>query len=188
MSFQAYLDNIKAKTGKTPEDFIELAGQKGLLEPGVKASQIVAWLKEDFGLGYGHAMAIVNVFKHATGPKVTGDERIAKLFSGPRTVWRQPYDQLVAELQKFGPDFRVAATDSYISLLRGSHKFGIVQVTADRLDVGIKLKGHDSTDRLQPAGNWNAMVTHRVQLTSPDQIDAELLNWLHQAYAAAPTH
>ncbi len=30
MSFQAYLDNIKAKTGKTPEDFKKLAEKKGL--------------------------------------------------------------------------------------------------------------------------------------------------------------
>jgi hypothetical protein len=63
VTFQAYLDNIKAKTGKTPDDFISLARARGLLEPGVKAGQIVAWLKEDFALGHGHAMAIVAVLK-----------------------------------------------------------------------------------------------------------------------------
>ena len=63
MSFQAYLDNIEAKTGKTPADFEKLAKKKGLLEPGVKAGQIVAWLKKDFGLGHGHAMAIYAVLK-----------------------------------------------------------------------------------------------------------------------------
>jgi hypothetical protein len=68
MSFQAYLDNIKAKTGKTPSDFKKLATQKGFLEKGnlkstVKAGEIVKWLKEDFDLGYGHAMAIYATFK-----------------------------------------------------------------------------------------------------------------------------
>ncbi|HNP21919.1 MAG TPA: DUF4287 domain-containing protein [Panacibacter sp.] len=68
MSFQAYLDNIQQKTGKTAEDFTKLAEQKGFLKkgtlvPGVKAGQIVAWLKEDFGLGHGHAMAIFAYFK-----------------------------------------------------------------------------------------------------------------------------
>jgi hypothetical protein len=58
MSFQAYIDNIKTKTGKTPEDFRTIAVKKGLLKPGVKAGEIVAWLKKDFGLGHGHAMAI----------------------------------------------------------------------------------------------------------------------------------
>jgi hypothetical protein len=68
MSFQAYLDNIKAKTGKTPEDFKKIAAQKGFLQKGkikegVKAGEIVAWLKQDFNLGHGHAMAIYAVFK-----------------------------------------------------------------------------------------------------------------------------
>lgn len=63
MSFQAYIDNIKAKTGKTPEDFRQIATEKGLLKPGVKAGQIIAWLKEDFDLGHGHSMAIVATLK-----------------------------------------------------------------------------------------------------------------------------
>ncbi|WP_411727858.1 DUF4287 domain-containing protein [Methyloglobulus sp.] len=50
MSFQAYIDNIKIKTGKTADEFKQLAEQKGLLKPSVKAGEIVAWLKEDFGL------------------------------------------------------------------------------------------------------------------------------------------
>ena len=62
MSFQAYIDNIKTKTGKTPEDFKKLAEKKGLLKPGVKAMEFVAWLKKDHGLGHGHAMAIYAIF------------------------------------------------------------------------------------------------------------------------------
>ncbi len=64
MSFQAYLDNIQAKTGKTPNDFIALAKEKGLDKTNVKAAEIVEWLKKDFELGHGHAMAIVHVIKH----------------------------------------------------------------------------------------------------------------------------
>ena len=67
MSFQAYLDNIEQKTGKTPEEFIALAKTKGYDSPSVKAREIVAWLKDDFGLGRGHAMALVHVIKHGPG-------------------------------------------------------------------------------------------------------------------------
>ncbi|WP_207429421.1 DUF4287 domain-containing protein [Pedobacter sp. SYSU D00535] len=71
MSFQAYLDNIKSKTGKGPEDFKQLAEEKGFLKDGklvptVKATEITNWLKEDFSLGHGHAMAIYAVFKGKT--------------------------------------------------------------------------------------------------------------------------
>ena len=68
MSFQAYLTNIQQKTGQTPDDFRALAAEKGFtrdgtLAPGVKAGAIVTWLKEDFQLGHGHAMAIVALLK-----------------------------------------------------------------------------------------------------------------------------
>jgi hypothetical protein len=68
MSFQGYIDNIQTKTGKTPADFQQLAEAKGFLENGVlkketKAGDIVAWLKADFDLGHGHAMAIFAYFK-----------------------------------------------------------------------------------------------------------------------------
>lgn len=68
MSFQAYLDNIKLKTGKSLSDFKKIAEKKGFLQNGklsngVKAGQIVAWLKEDFDLGHGHSMAIFAAFK-----------------------------------------------------------------------------------------------------------------------------
>jgi hypothetical protein len=68
MSFQAYLDNIEAKTGLTPRQFIELAHEKGYDAPAVKAGVIVDWLKEDYDLGRGHAMALVHVIKK--GPQI----------------------------------------------------------------------------------------------------------------------
>jgi len=67
MSFQAYLDNIEDKTGVTPRGFIDLAAERGF-GPGTKAGEIVAWLAEDYGLGRGHAMALVHVT--TKGPKI----------------------------------------------------------------------------------------------------------------------
>ncbi|NUT37300.1 MAG: DUF4287 domain-containing protein [Hamadaea sp.] len=64
MSFQAYLDNIEGKTGKTPREFISLAEQRGFAGPSANATAIITWLKEDFGLGRGHAMALVHVIKN----------------------------------------------------------------------------------------------------------------------------
>lgn len=68
MSFQAYLDNIEKQTGRTPNEFIALAKDKGFTTE-TKAGEIATWLKEDYGLGHGHAMAMVHVIKH--GPKIS---------------------------------------------------------------------------------------------------------------------
>ena len=63
MPFQAYLDNIEKHTSKTPNEFITLAKEKGFTSD-TKAGEIVTWLKKDFGLGRGHAMAVVHVIRH----------------------------------------------------------------------------------------------------------------------------
>jgi hypothetical protein len=181
MTFQAYLDTVKAKTGKTPQDFKVLAAEKGL----VKHGEIVAWLKSDFGLGHGHANAVTQVILHADEPKETDDEGIAKHFNGAKSVWRKPYDALLEKVKQFGPDVRVAPTSSYLSLLRKDKKFAIVQITAKRLDIGIKQTGVAAEGRFAESGSWNAMVTHRVQIDNPDQIDSELMTWLRQAYDKA---
>ena len=67
MSFQAYLDNIEDKTGLTPREFITAAAERGY-GPGTKAGEIIAWLADDYGLGRGHAMALVHVI--TKGPQI----------------------------------------------------------------------------------------------------------------------
>jgi Domain of unknown function (DUF4287) len=78
MSFQAYLDNIETKTGKTPNEFVAMAKEKGYDAPDTKAGTIVDWLKQDFGLGRGHAMALVHVIKNgaAISDKHVGSEGV----------------------------------------------------------------------------------------------------------------
>jgi len=185
MSFQAYLDNIKAKTGKTPEDFLRLARERGLLEPGVKTGQIVSWLKEDFGLQRGHAMAIVLTFKSATQPPSTRNDAVDRHFRGAKDMWRASFDNLVDAVKGFGPGVSLGPTASYISLLRQGRKFAIVQVTSDRMDIGIKLKGEPPSDRFGAAGSWNSMVTHRVHITEARQIDKQVISRLQRAYENA---
>jgi hypothetical protein len=66
MSFQGYLKTINQKTGKGPADFRALAEEKGFTKNGelvAKAGDITKWLKDDFELGHGHAMAIYALLK-----------------------------------------------------------------------------------------------------------------------------
>ncbi|WP_454801181.1 DUF4287 domain-containing protein [Mucilaginibacter phyllosphaerae] len=66
MSFQAYLNAIKQKTGKGPADFRAMAEEKRFTQNGelvATAGDITNWLKTDFELGHGHAMAIYALLK-----------------------------------------------------------------------------------------------------------------------------
>jgi hypothetical protein len=72
MSFQAYLDTITAKTGKSADDCRKLAAKKGYadngrLRAGMKAGEIGAWLKEDVGLGRGHGASSGSFHGRASG-------------------------------------------------------------------------------------------------------------------------
>jgi len=182
MSFQAYLDNIKAKTGKTGGDFKAIAAEKGL----TKTKEIVEWLKTDFGLGHGHAMAIVHLIVHEDIMNAGTDEKLDNLFSGKKAAWRRAYNDLVSAVSTFGPDVSFSVVQTYVNLLRGGKKFAIVQPSAaERLDIGVKLPGVNAAGRFEEAGTWNSMVTHRVRIAKPGQIDSELISWLKKAYETA---
>ncbi|MBV9511256.1 MAG: DUF4287 domain-containing protein [Caulobacteraceae bacterium] len=183
MSFQAYLDNIQAKTGKRPEEIVGSVRARGLSKP----AEVVAWLKTEFGLGHGHAMAIVSLLRSEGQPERSAEDKISAYFSGARGRWRGAYERLVQQVQGFGPDVHVSHGSTYLSLVKGGKKFAIVQAAGERMDIGVKLKGLAPTDRLEDAGAWNTMVTHRVRITDEARLDEEVLEWLKQAYAKVRT-
>lgn len=91
MSFQAYLDNIEEKTGKTPQQFIDEAKTRGF-SSSTKAGEILSWLKDEYGLGRGHGMAIVHIIKnganigatHVNSGGVHSDESDTLILTGKK--------------------------------------------------------------------------------------------------------
>ena len=86
MSFQAYLDNIEAKTGITPIKFIELAKTKGFTKD-TKAGEILTWLKNDYDLGRGRGMALVSIIKNGNS--------ISKKHVNSGGIHSDPSDKLI---------------------------------------------------------------------------------------------
>ncbi|MFI9006046.1 DUF4287 domain-containing protein [Actinosynnema sp. NPDC053489] len=72
MSFQAYLDTIERKTGKTPAELLAEAADRGF-DATTRAAAVLEWLKADYDLGRGHGMALYHVLKNGTG---IGDEHV----------------------------------------------------------------------------------------------------------------
>jgi hypothetical protein len=178
---ETYLENARAKTGKTWQDFRELARERGLSKHG----EIIAWLKAEYGLGHGHANAVTQMILHADEPKVSRDDKLDAHFAGAKAVWRESYDTLAAEVKRFGDDVGILPVKSYINLQRAGRKFGIVQVTGKRLDIGIKNADAPFDARFKDGSAWNAMVTHRIQITDPREVDGEVIARLRKAYERA---
>jgi hypothetical protein len=113
------------------------------------------------------------------------EDLVAAQYAGPKAGLRPIYEALEKAVQGFGADVEVAPKKSYVSLRR-KKQFALIQPsTRTRVDVGINLKGAESGDRLEASGSFNAMVSHRVRVTAPAEVDAELLGWLQAAYDAA---
>ncbi len=106
-------------------------------------------------------------------------------YAGAKAALRPIYDKILAAIKKFGKDIEISPKKAYVSLRR-SKQFAIVQPsTSARVDVGINLKGTKPTGRLEASGSFNAMFSHRVRVSTPADVDKELVGSLKQAYEAS---
>jgi len=151
-----------------------------------KHGEIVKYLKEKHSLGHGYATTVAQkLLADDQGGRASDAELVAAQYAGPKAHLKPIYESLIASITAFGPDVEIASKKTYVSLRR-SKQFGLIQPsTAERLDVGINLKGVPAAGRLEASGSFNAMVSHRVRVSRASDADAELIRWLKQAYDAA---
>ncbi len=172
--------NYEKNTGKPFEDWVRIAGREKLAKHG----EIVKFLKQAHGMGHGYANLVAQRVLAGAAPAPAGEDLVAAQFAGAKAALRPAYDKLAKAVSAFGADVEFSPKKAYVSLRRGK-QFALVQPsTADRLDVGINLKGRPAKGRLEASGSFNAMVSHRVRVGSASDVDAELLGWL-RAYDQA---
>ncbi|MEM7474292.1 MAG: DUF4287 domain-containing protein [Planctomycetota bacterium] len=177
---QKMIENMKEKTGKTLEQWLKIVA-KSKIE---KHMQIIKFLKSEHGLTHGFANMVAH---QALNPVAAAgdDDLVGKQYSGAKEGLKPIYDALITAVQKLGDDVEVSPKKAYVSLRR-KKQFAIIQPsTKDRIDVGLNLKGKETTDRLEASGSFNAMVSHRVRITKKAEVNAELKKWLKEAYQAA---
>ena len=175
------LANLKEKTGKTIDQWLKIVNTTKLAKHG----QITKHLKSEHGVTHGYASMIAHQALQQGAPDTSGDDLVAAQYSGAKADLKPIYDKLEKAVLKFGKDVELAPKQAYVSLRR-SKQFGLIQPsTKTRVDVGLCLKGVDATDRLEAAGSFNAMVSHRVRLSEPADVDKELVAWFRLAYESA---
>lgn len=174
-SLAKMVESLSTTTGKTLDEWRVILAQRGL----TKHSDMMKTLKEEFGISHGYANQIALRARETETDVDPTEALFAK-----RAEANAVFDALMPQIEAFGADIDVAPKKTYLSVRRAK-QFAILQPAAGRLDVGIQLKGVEPTSRLEASGSFNAMVSHRVRVSSPAEIDAELLSWLRQAYDLA---
>ena len=88
-------------------------------------------------------------------------------------------------IDKFGNDITKTPKKDSVSIIRKKQFALIKPATKTRIDLGLKLKGKEISDRLENSGPFGSMCTHRIRINSLDDIDSQLLTWLKEAYEKA---
>jgi hypothetical protein len=175
---QTMIDNLPAKTGKGLDEWFAVLDAAGLEKHG----QAMALLKGEHGMSHGFANLVVLQHRARAAGPTTGDDLVDAQYAGGKAALRPILDRLVDAARGFGDDVEVAPKKTSVSLRRGK-QFAVVEAaSAKRVQLGINLRGTEPTERLRAAGG---MCTHRVDVASLDEVDAELLGWLRTAYDAA---
>lgn len=179
------LANIEKRTGKTLAQLKKIVTSSKLAKHG----ELVAMLKTDLGMGHGDANTLVHHARKSDGASAAAasgsstEDVIDEIYAGPKAALRPIHDSLMAAITKLGP-FEVAPKKGYISL-RGKKQFAMIGPgTNNRVDVGLNLKDVRGTSRLE-AQKPGGMCQFKVKVTTPDEVDKELVGWIRQAYESS---
>lgn len=167
--------NLHEKTGRTMPEWFAVLEPTGL----EKHSEIMAYLKGEHGLSHGFANGIALQFR-SRGESSADTDLVDAQYAGAKAGLRPIYERLVVAASALGPDVEIVPKKTGVSLRR-SKQFALIEpASATRIQLGVQLRDHPTTERLLTG---NAMCSHKVNVTSVDDVDAELLAWLAEAYA-----
>jgi len=183
---QKTIAGLKQKTGRTLEEwtsFIEKAGPK-------TEKERREWLQTKHALGRNYAWWIAeqSVGKGDDGRPETylkqAEEHVEKMYSGAKGALRPMFEELLALGRSLGKDVKVCPCQTMVPLYR-NHVFAHLKpTTRTRIDLGLALKDTKVPKRLIHTGGFakKDRITHRIEITSPKDIDAEVKRWIKIAY------
>jgi len=184
---QKWVGELKQKTGRSLEEWL-----KHIKKAGPKTEEERRqWLKEEYKLGTNTASWLA---EHAEGkgqessdPDLylkAAERDVEKLFSGGKTHLRPIYDALLKLGLKIGKEAKACPCQTIVPLYR-NHVFAQIKpTTQSRIDLGFALGDLKPTGRLIDTGGFakKDRITHRIPLSSLEDIDDEVKHWLKVAY------
>lgn len=176
----AQLHNIEIKTGKSFLALCRLIADS----QHTKVSEQRAWLMATLGLGYGDANTLALCAKEqgqvASGALV---DPLDGIYSGSKAHLRSLHELVARTIQQFGPHEQ-APKKNYVSFRRKKQFAMLGPATKDSLELGLNAKQLPPAARLR-AARPGGMCQYTVRLSTSAEVDAEFVNWLRVAYAAA---
>lgn len=174
------IENLQRNTGKSLEQWIEIVVKKGLPKHG----EVVRFLKEKHGLTHGFANLIAHKAKGSDAGSASDQMQLVDRQYQGKEHLKPIYDALISKIPTLGKDIVLAPKNTYVSLRR-KKQFAILNpATKTRFEIGLNLKGQKPKGKLE-AEKPNAMCSHKIILTSIEDIDEEVWEWINTAYDSA---
>lgn len=114
----------------------------------------------------------------------TAEEYVEQMFSGQKAGLRPLYDALLTLGLSIGKDTKACPCKTIVPIYRRHVIAQIKPATRTRIDFGLALGNTKTPKRLVDTGGFKKKdrITHRIEVTSIDDIDDELKRWLKKAY------
>jgi hypothetical protein len=176
---ESYATNLKERTGKTLEQWVELVKASG--PPTEKERRV--WLKEQHNLTTNYAWWVAERAEGRSSDDYDPEALVEALFAGKAGL-RPLYDELLKLGLGLGADVKACPCKTMVPLYR-RHVFAQLKpTTRTRLDLGLALKDAPFSDRLLDTGGRakDDRITHRIAIATADDIDDEVRRWLRAAY------
>lgn len=165
------------KTGKSLEHWIAVVRKSGI----DKHKEIIEYLKSNHGFTYGYANFVALKSKKSDAGSMDDADLLINQYKGKEDL-KPIYEKLEGHIQKFGSDITVTPKKDSVSFIRKRQFVLIKPATKTRIDLGLKIKDKPEEGRLENSGPFGTMCTHRIRLSSVEEIDGDVLSWLQEAY------
>lgn len=169
--------NYPTRTGRSLDEWVGLVRANGTVRHG----EIMTLLKTEHSMSHGFAN-LVALTALKPDESACGEDPADTIYAGPKAALRPLHDAAVAAATGFGSDVELAPKKSYVSLRRSKQFATIGPGPGGRLEIGLNLRDVEPNGRLEAT---TGMCSHRVRIASRDELDAEVLGWLRQAYDGA---
>ena len=173
-ALQTMIDNMPEKTGKSLDEWKIVLNKKSF----AKHSEGVKYLKTEHNITHGFANTIVTLSKENNSDS---EDLVNTQYQGKENLF-PIYEELIKFIKTLGSDVIVTPKKGSVSIIR-TRQFALIKpATKTRIDLGFKLKDKPTTERLENSGPFGTMCTHRVRISEIQEINAELKNWVKEAF------
>jgi hypothetical protein len=177
---KAIAANLPEKTGKSLQQWIALTKKEGP----AGSTERVRWLKSVHELGHVTAQIIAAQAKD-DGSAYDDEAALVDNLFRRRTAQRKIYENVLRAVKAL-PDARPRACKTYVPFWR-RRQFALIRPAGrEKVELYFAFDGAaPKSSRLRVAPARGGRMSHFMSLSTPEEVDAEVLGWLKRAYATA---